>query len=316
MSVSEYELMQQAVDIVGQSEHPTNKVAAALAGRDGAGNSFAVARTNYWPPAIAEKIGWEIKIGNSSGTVHAETACLMDAPRAEGASLYVTDVPCPNCVKNMAEAGVRAMYIDHKGFTKDFALRRGGHFDNMALRICEKAGIAVYKIFRKEQRIEPILKISQGFTPVIEKPARISKLDKKPTRDEFLALAKTENENYAGAPFAFAVAGNKAGEIVTISAETHPCPGYTAQTVENGDEKYSTILQPVNRVMMTAARHGLKIEREYFYSSRVPTARELVDMVGAGLTHIALGDRTKSRDSFSIDALEQLKNAQIITILV
>jgi hypothetical protein len=31
MDYSEYELMQKAVDIVGTSEHPTNKVAATLA---------------------------------------------------------------------------------------------------------------------------------------------------------------------------------------------------------------------------------------------------------------------------------------------
>ncbi|MGB4106469.1 MAG: deoxycytidylate deaminase [Alphaproteobacteria bacterium] len=315
MGVSEYDLMQQAVDIVGTSEHPTNKVAAALAGND-AGRPFAIARTNYWPPSIAEKIGREMKIGNSSGTVHAETACLLDAPATEGATLFVTDVPCPNCVKNMAEAGVRAMYIDHKGFTKDFALRRGGHFDNMSLRICEKAGIAVYKIFRKEKRIEPILKIPEGFNPVIEKPARIAKLAKKPGREEFLTLAKTEKENYGSRPFAFAAATSAAGDTFTVSAETHPCPGYTAQTVEKGDEKYSTILQPVNRVMMTATRHGLRIEPGFLYSSRVPTARELVDMAGAGLTRLAMGDRAKSRDSGSIEALEQLLNAQIMTIWV
>lgn len=308
MDVSAYELMQQAVDIVQQSEHPTNKVAAALAGP-----SFALSRTNYWPPAIAEKIGRESRIGNASGTVHAETACLLDAPVTEGASIYVTDVPCPNCVKNMAEAGVRAMYIDHKGFTKDFALRRGGHFDNMALRICEKAGIAVYKIFRKEKRIEPILKIAEGFTPIIEKPARVEKLDKKISKQEFLALAKNEKEKYAGRPFAFAVAQGS-GDTFTISAETHPCHGYTAQTLETGDEKYSTILQPVNRVMMTAGRHGLKIEPGFLYSSHVPTARELVDMVGTGLTHIAIGDRAKSRDAGGSGALEQLTNAKIITI--
>jgi deoxycytidylate deaminase len=314
MDVSEYELMQKAVDIVGQSEHPTNKVAATLAGHGTGDKAFALPRTNSWPPSIAEKIGRETRIGNSSGTIHAETASLLAAPRAEGASLFVTDVPCPNCVKNMAEAGVRKLYIDHKGFAKDFALRRGGHFDNMALRICEKAGIAVYKIFRKEKRIEPILKISEGFTPVIEKPARIKKLDKKPSQEEFRALLATEKENYGSRAFAFAVTTAPGGETFTISAEAHPCPGYTAQTVEQDDEKYSTILQPVNRVMMTAARHGLTIEREYFYSSRTPTARELVDMVAAGLTRLTIGDRTKSRDAGGLQALEQLINTEIITI--
>src|SRR5688572_3388790 len=140
MALSEYELMQQAVDIVQQSEHPTNKVSAAIAGLDVTGTPYAIAKTNYWPEDIKMRIGREARIGSASGTVHAETACLLAAPRTENASVFVTDVPCPNCVKNMAEAGIKALYIDHKGFAKDFALRRGGHFESMSLRICEKAG--------------------------------------------------------------------------------------------------------------------------------------------------------------------------------
>lgn len=312
MDYSEYELMQMAVDIVGTSEHPTNKVAATLA-YDFAGEpSYVLSCTNYWPEAIAEKIGREMRIGNASGTVHAETACLLNASHTNGTSLYVTDVPCPNCVKNMAEAGVRALYIDHKGFTKDFALRRGGHFENMSLRICEKAGIAVYKIFRKEKRIETILEMRKGFSPVIENPSCLDIVpDKKMSRKIFLALVEKEKKFYEGRPFALAL--TKGGDN-TISAEAHPCPGYTAQTVEKEDEKYSTILQPLNRVILRASRDCLGINPDYIYSSQVPTARELVDMVAAGLTKLTIGDRTKYRDAGSLEALEQLENAKIITI--
>ena len=231
MDYSEYELMQKAVDIVGTSEHPTNKVAAVIAGQDLEGRPMVMARTNFWPAPIRRKIGLEVKIGNASGTVHAETACIMDARLANGTSLFVTDVPCPNCVKNMAEAGVRKLYIDHKGFTKDFALRRGGHFDNMALRICEKAGIAVYKIFRKEKRIETILEIPKGFSPVIEKPSCVSAIHKKQSRKKFLSLVEEEKKFYEGRPFALALEAHDGQICHTISPEAHPSPGYTTETV-------------------------------------------------------------------------------------
>ncbi len=315
MTFDPYALMQTAVDIVQQSEHASNKVAAALAGTDAGGREFVVARTNFWPPAIREKIGADARIGSSSGTIHAETACLMEAPLSQGAALFVTDVPCPNCIKNMAEAGVRALYIDHKGFAKDFALRRGGHFNSMALRICEKAGIGITRVYRKERRTEDILKISAGFSPIIEKPARIAPLPGPPVgENDFLEMIGTDTAAYNGRPFALAIATNASGQSFLISAETHPCPGYTMQTVESGDEKYSTILQPVNRVMMMAARHGLKIDRACLYSSRVPTARELVDMVGAGLTKIRIGDSKKARDNDALAALDTLVKAGILEL--
>lgn len=314
MALNPYILMQKAVDIVQQSEHPTNKVAASLAGTDALGTEYSLARTNYWPGSIKVRIGTEQRIGNSSGTVHAETACLLQAPQTEGASLFVTDVPCPNCVKNMAEAGVKTMYIDHKGFTKDFAQRRGNHFDNMALRICEKAGISIYRIFRKEQRLEEILKIPVEFSPVIERPAIISKLDNPANKTDFARFIQQKTDYYRDRNFAMAVATNALGKAYLISAESHPCPGFTGQTMESGDEKYSTILQPLNRVMMMAARHGLKINDNYLYASRVPTSRELVDMVGAGLSKFIIGNEMTARDADALTAFQQLKKAGILNV--
>ncbi|MCE7886809.1 MAG: deoxycytidylate deaminase [Alphaproteobacteria bacterium PRO2] len=316
--MSEYELMQAAVDYVPKSEHPTNKVAAALGGLEYNGTPFSLVETNYWPKAIAKKIGRDIRIGNASGTVHAETACLLATignGQANSTSMYVTDLPCPNCVKNMAESGVRKLYIDHKGFTKDFALRRGGHFENMSLRICEKANIGVYKIFRKEKRIETILEIQKGFSPVNIKPSCVSVVHKKLSRKKFRDLIEQEKEFYEGRPFAMALETSPGKIYNTISAEAHPCPGYTEQTIEQGDEKYSTILQPLNRVMMRAVRNGHMISPHYIYSSHVPTARELVDMVGMlGVTKLTIGDVTKSRDAGGLQALKQLVDAKIITI--
>ena len=313
MTLSVFELMQSAVDIVQRSEHPTNKVAEAIAGVDAGETEYALARTNYWPDEIKMRIGREARIGNASGTVHAETACILAAPMTAKAALFVTDVPCPNCVKNMAEAGIATLYIDHKGFAKDFALRRGGHFESMSLRICEKAGINVFRIYRKDKRLDHILKIPENFKLIIEKPGRVTPFEGQISEESFRQILEGDKEAYSARSFALALACDANRKAYMLSAETHPCPGYTAQTVERGDEKYSTILQPANRLMMIAARHGLRIQPGYLYSSRVPTARELVDMVGAKLTHLRIGDSTKARDNDAIEAYRKLKDTGILT---
>lgn len=307
--------MQQAVDIVATSAHPSNKIAATLAGTDGDGKAYAISKVNFWPDAIKAKIGTETDIGNSSGTVHAETACVLAAPMTNGASLFVTDPPCPNCVKNFAEAGIKHMYIDHKGFDKDFAQRRAEDIIEMSFEICKKAGIAISKVFRKDQRIEPIVEIKAGYSPVIEKPARVEKLNEAVSAGLFAKIVEMEQAFYKGRPFAVCLAQGQLGKAYMVSAEIHPIAGFTSAKLDEPEGKYNYLLQPVHRVLMTSSRYGLKIIDGYLYCSRVPTARELVNMTGAGLSKIALGDDTAARDEYGLQALNQLKQAGIIQLL-
>lgn len=293
--------MQAAVDIVNTSPHPANKIAATIAGKDQQGQDFALSFTNKWPEPIRHKIGTDTRIGNSSGTIHAETVCLLSAPITQGAAMFVTDPPCPNCVKYMAEAGIKTLYIDHKGFDKDFAQRRGDDFTHMSMRICEHAGISVYELWRKEEKIVPILEVPEYYIPPEENPVRIE--------DENTAPAPIESDIYA-----HAIATDKGGKRRRIMAALHPIIGYTFDTVERTSDKYSFYVQPVTRVLMNAKRHGLTIEPDSLYSSTVPTARQLVNMVGAGLTTITIGDMTKSRDEFGPMALKQLINAGILNV--
>lgn len=318
--------MQAAVDIVGTSPHPANKIAATLAGKNQNGRHFSLSRTNYWPSAIEEKIGRGVRIGNSSGTVHAETACILEAPGpTEGAALFVTDPPCPNCVKNMAEAGIAALYIDHKGFDKDWARRRGDDFETMSMRICQHAGISVYEIRRKEKKLYPILEIPPGYEPPIENPVFLRHCEEPldanrrgATRQSRLWIesqAGAMTEQYGGEPFSLARAHDTAGQAFIISAQIHPVVGYTSETIEDRKDKYSFFQQPVNRIMMgAAAQNGLAIDPGTLYSSRVPTARELVNMIGAGLDQITIGDMTAARDEFGLKALDQLQNSGVLNV--
>ena len=192
------EAMEKAVDIVNDSLHSHSKVAATIYGKTTNGEPFSLSSVNYWPDEIYRRIGPETRIGDSSGTVHAETACLLKAPYTKDAAICVTDLFCPNCAKNMAEAGIQKIYIDHKGFEKDFAQRRGTHFQNMSLRICEQAGIEVYKINRKEKTIENIFIPPADFSPEEDSPVDLSKCEP----EDFIDFVKSKKETQFNRRFA------------------------------------------------------------------------------------------------------------------
>ena len=295
-----YQHMQEAVDIVGTSPHPANKIAATIAGKD-----FALSRVNHWPAPIDEALGRETDIGNSSGTIHAETVCILAAPKTDGASIFITDPPCPNCMKNMAEAGIAKLYIDHKGFDKDWARRRGESFENMSLRIAAKAGIDVFVIYRKEERFEIISQHPPGYKPSIENPAKIEKTES--AFEELISKYKTE---CGDEPFALALTTN--GKF--IFTDRHPTIGYTFETIGEKENKYSFILQPLNRLFMIAKKEGLTLDPQHIYSSRVPTSRELVNFIGTGFNEIQIGDMKTSRDEYGPNALKQLKDHNLIDV--
>lgn len=313
-----YTHMQTAVDIVVQSPHPTNKIAATIAGE-----GWAFSCINHWPAIIEEKIGRDPDIGNSSGTTHAETACIFAANRAghttKDASLFITDPPCPNCMKNMAEAGITKLYIDHKGFDKDWSKRRGESFETMSLRIADKAGIDIFVIYRKEQKFEIISRHAPGYKPPNVDPATIRHCQevttKQSLKDTWIASLSLAMTKYKNEPFALALATDQNGNRVSILVDRHPTIGYTHETVESKEGKYSFIMQPLGRLLMIAAREGLALDPDYIYSSRTPTSRELVNFVAAGLNKIQIRDTKTARDEFGPLALNQLKENNIITVI-
>lgn len=301
-----YEHMQAAIDIVATSPHPTNKVAATLTHDD-----WIISLTNQWPAPIAQTIGTHNKIGNSSGTIHAETACILQAPKkghtTSGATLFVTDPPCPNCMKNIAEAGIANIYIDHKGFDKDWARRRGDKFESMSMRTAEKAGIDVHVIHRKERRFETISSHVPGYKPTIESPPII-----KECTENFKECIKRAHAHFGDEPFALALAKDQNGQSVSLLTDRHPTIGYTYKTVESKQEKYSFILQPIARILMSAARSGLILDNNNIYSSRVPTSREMVNFIGAGLSALTIGDLEAARDEYGPIALKQLTDSGLL----
>jgi dCMP deaminase len=318
MTISPLTYMQQALDLAPKSPHPTNKIAAVLFGEDRGGREFSIMRTNHWPDPIYEKIGTSIKIGNSSGTVHAETAAIVSTPHAtEGSSICITDPFCPNCAKNIAEAGIKNIYIDENGFGKDFFKRRGGDFDKMSMRICERAGINVFAINMLREEITPILEIDKDYQPVEDSP-----IVKEPVENvseaiftDIIESATTKNHRRK---FCIAMVEDVKGKRFGLIARAHVAIGYTMEEPTEALDlltpigKYSFIQEPVNRMMMHLSRFGYTLYEDYLYCSQVPTSREQVNLVGAEIKRITIGDIQKCRDPHGLKAMQQLKDANIL----
>ena len=318
MTISPITYMQSALDIAPKSPHPTNKIAATLFGLDPAGQEFSIFRTNHWPNAIYEAIGTHTKIGNSSGTLHAETACILSSPHAtEGASICITDPFCPNCAKNMAEAGIKNIYIDQDGFDKDFFKRRGDQFDAMSMRICERAGINVFSINMLTEEIESILKIPKNYTPTEDSPI-ITEPIQSINEAIFNDVIETSTDANKRRKFCIAFVEDLKGNRFALTARAHAAIGYSMQRPDEALDlltpigKYSFIQEPVNRMMMHISRKGYTLLDNYLYCSQVPTSREQVNLVGANIKRITIGDLQKSRDSQGLKALEQLTKSKIL----
>ncbi|MDY0028866.1 MAG: hypothetical protein RBR86_02875 [Pseudobdellovibrionaceae bacterium] len=323
MNPRAFDAMQSAVDIVLTSPHPDNKVAASLFSE-----KTLLARTNNWPQSILDKIGSKSRIGDSSATVHAEVNCLLHFPeKTDGAEISITDPCCPNCAKSISESGIKTVYIDHKGFLKDFAARRGSEFKNMSLNILAHAGISIYEINRKEKYITAIHKPAQGYTPPETNPIEIVERPdiRNPRAQDLKALIKNVRVKHPFWGCAFAT--DKSGKIYSLVASTHLAIGYSEDRVEEADklteyknplnpeQKYNFILTPLNRLMFGATRHNLHLIEGMIWTSLIPTSREFVNFIGAGYAQIALGKKQAYLKESSLEALEKLESSGLLNIV-
>ncbi|MEM8833013.1 MAG: deoxycytidylate deaminase [Pseudomonadota bacterium] len=312
-----FTMMEEVLEAVPRSPHPTNKIAAGIVFDD----EHNLVKTNEWPHIIDEKIGRDTKIGNSSGTLHAETNALFHSPLpTEGAAMFITDPFCPNCAKNIVEGGIKTIYIDRDGFNRDFFKRRGNHFEEMSMRIAEQAGVCVYALNSEDKTIKTIWEPPENYTPPIDNPMSIEEI-KEANDSVFSTLLKAGKEKSDGKKYAVALAKNQKNQLFSLIAAAHIVEGFTIQdkrqTVEllSKPSKYSFIQEPVNRMMMQLARHGLTLIDGYLYCSQVPTSREQVNMVGAGIESIHIGNDQKCRDDFGFEAKKLLSSKNIIEYL-
>ena len=318
MKILPVQMMEKALEIVPQSPHPTNKIAACIWNPDNP--SEFVTKTNSWPSFIEDKIGRDKRIGNASSTIHAETNMIFSAPfPTEGTYASVTEPLCPNCAKNIAEAGIKRIYIDQNGFDKDFFNRRGNEFTEMSMRIFEHAGISVYAI-TSEGRIKSILEINENYQAPNDHPIIANEID---TVSNFIFETKISDAHntYGDKKFSVCFAKDPLGTVFCISATSHVVEGFTVTDSEQVEQllnepgKYTYIQESLNRTLMYLSRKGLTLVDDFLYCSEVPTSREQVNMVGAEISIISIGDRTKSRDEHGFLAKELLSEKKIISYL-
>ncbi|MGE4312786.1 MAG: deoxycytidylate deaminase [Pseudobdellovibrionaceae bacterium] len=300
-ALTPYDAMQMAVDIVNSSPHPTNKVAATLVTHDS-----VISATNYWPEEILQTLGTEARIGGASGTIHAETAVILRTPKSKGGAIYITDPFCPNCAKNVIEAGIATVYIDHKGFEKDFWERRSGDFANMSMALIARAGLSVYEVNRKAATLTPIYEPKAGYIPVEDAPVTITPLDNDAGNfaSELSEICATQYNR----KIAFARGVDAHGKGWSLCARAHAVTGFTMKDDQDVDRilqapaKYSFIQEPLNRLLMVARREGLALDPDTLYCSQIPTAREQVNFIGAGFDTLKVGRTDFSRDESGLAA--------------
>ncbi len=317
MNTDHFEIMKLALETEEQSEHKTHKVGALLY-KDGQ----KITRHNFWPFELEKHIGRYEKLGSSSTTVHAEMAVIIASKNTENASIYITDLPCPNCAKLITEARISIVYIDAHTHNTPLGLKIKPYFDNVSIPIFKNAGIAVYEMNEPKQTINEIIPPpNDNMLRAIHRPIHKVLLEHSDINmEKFIEISKAQKNNVINinnTNYATCYAKSSLGHYVFL----HAMPALTiglskqnAQEVIKNQDKYEPTLQPINRLLIACARYGLSIDPDYIYSSQTPTAREFVNMIGAGYTSLYIGDETKCRDEYGLMALEQLKKHNIIKL--
>jgi len=309
--------MQQARDAEEQSPHPTHKVGALLHGINTNAKNFTIAKSNFWPTALETSIGRNTKIGNASTTIHAEISTILSAPTTEDTDIYITDLPCPNCAKAIAEARIKAVYIDAHTHNTLLGKKIEPFFKSTSMPIFKSANISVYELDIENKTLKMLHKAQETTALHIERPVDITPIKPDNINAQTFNHLVKETSAYSTAPFAACIAKTTLGQYRFIAAQAHISVGLSqdaTQSIRNAQSKYKPTLEPLNRLLLTCARHGMKIIDEHLYSSQTPTAREFVNIIGAGHTNLNIGNTSISRDEHGLTALEQIKKNKILNI--
>ena len=313
-----FKCMERALEQQSQSPHHTHKVGAFIVGRDTGGDVYETGSPNFWPKILMETIGKETKLGNASTTVHAEIAAIIGARGTESANLYVTELPCPNCAKATAESRIRNVYIDKNAHNTPLGKKMEPFFRTISLPIFNHAGINVSEISVREKTIKTLVEVSPNTAVPIEKPVEILPLEKSQvTEDYFRSLIQQSEKAFGDEGHVICFTKTALGAYFAMIIRPHIAVGIDDDAREELApllEKYSLIIQPLNRALINAARYGFLIEPDFLYSANVPTSREFVNLIGAGHTKLRIGNHETCRDEWGLKALQQIEQHRIMTI--
>ncbi|MBN8521825.1 MAG: hypothetical protein J0L77_08020 [Alphaproteobacteria bacterium] len=298
------------------SPHPVNKVAATVFGRDHSGHFWQSQHTNYWPSVIEEKLGRDRAIGSASGTVHSETAAILSASHpTDGASICVTDPCCPNCAKNIVEAGIRHVYLDADGFEKDFYKRRAGAFNTLTLDVFRRAGVLVSQVDTHTGLLKPLI----GRDDILQenKPAQIIVQSLRGWK-HIPSLTETFKNNKVEMPqgiYARTVLLNpdRKTPLLVTAYRDHPDTAY-GSTPQHSGNQYSPDIEPIDILLMWKARMGYTFGSSSIMTSHIPTCRELVHVIGSGIQSLVISDMSHSIDPKGAEAILLLTTHRMLNI--
>lgn len=314
-----FEHMKTAKETAEKSFHPTHKVGAVLCGHDNFDQPYKIAHSNYWPETLEKHIGRNQKLGKASTTVHAEVAVILKSPSTEGAELYVTELPCPNCAKVIAEARIKTVYVDAQTHSTPLGKKLKSYFDEISHPILQSAGVKTFEINTQSETIHEITNTQDNILRPIEHPVIHIPLEyEQINADHFKALTDEQKITLKN-PFAACYAKTELGQYTFLCAQSHRSLGLTkeqAETIKTSQKKYSPVIHPINRLLLTCARYGLKIDENYLYSSQTPTSREFVNLIGADITTLTIGNANNFYDESDIKALKQLTDKNLIRLSV
>jgi len=280
--------MQDAVAAALKSKHPTNPIGATLEFSDGT----RLSSSNLYIDALGPI---DQKFGGAGPTIHAEMATILNAIKEGkitlGAKIYITDPPCPSCMKILVEAGISEIFVDNKGFEKDWYKKRGQDFREMSLSLAGQAGIPIHRLKRNKDKMTAetgllnknllnecpqklpysaveFKQIIEGHTAYI--PDLIKKAKAHFGEDKRIAamVGQPINSTFSGAPMFIAyVQSNAVSMHMDGNALTYK------------SEKYTFEMLAMDRLIASSARHGL-MPISPLILSNYETGSELIDLAG------------------------------------
>ncbi len=315
MSINHFKYMELALRAESLSDHEDHKVGALIRGKYNNGDAYEIARSNFWPKLLKDHIGEDKKLGNASTTVHAEVAAICAAPATENADIYITDLPCPNCAKVIAESKIKNVYLDDHAYNTPLGIKIRPYFDEVSSLILGSANINVFKMNVLKKTIDQIITVPKNALTNIQRPIKHIAIDNADiNQNNFMKMVEQQRSERA---FAACFTKSLLGQYSFMFAQSHRSTGLSEKTVKlitDSQSKYEATLQPINRLLLSCARYGVKINPEYLYSSQTPTSREFVNMIGAGYSTLTIGDKNKCRDEWGLKALSQLQKHKIIEL--
>lgn len=299
-----------------KSPHPIHKVGALLCTLSSPGQYQEHQYYNYWPDSLTKPIESGTKLGNASTTVHAEISALIQAKASTNmADIYVTDLPCPNCAKTLAEAGINNVYIDSATHDTPLGIKMKPYFEDISLLMFERAGIGIYEVDLPTRSIATLSAPHSRENELVFAEAHyqnISETSRALFREQIAALDYDDER-----PFAACIADDSTGNSFLVSGSAHNAMGLStteAEKIDQKQDKYEPVLQPFNRLLGQCAYYNLKIRNGYFFASFCPTAREFVNMIGYGLTSITIENPEQCRDKWGLIALKQIHDHNVMKI--